>query len=340
VTTVEVRMKTLTIFRSVLFAACAVLIALSVALPMVTQAKATSGTGDPGTTLSPTPASTPIKWPADTALTINPSISFAWLREDANSAGAYVATVMPGVTLAATAVTARWDGLEWWDYVFAPGVFEPGIIGYWGWIEQDSLQISDTPLPTMPPLPTEPPVNWPDGTLLSIKSGIPFVWLRGQASSSAAVEATVYPGSSLDATLEDARWDGMQWWGYVHTPGTVGYWGWVEQGSLQIAGPPTPLLPVPTLAPTTPSCVASYHGQVSIAFLNYRPSMIWINGLDANCHEFHMWSIVGNAAKDGYHPLMLPAGMLIVRIRDYTSNQLLAQYTITASMNDTSIAIH
>jgi hypothetical protein len=85
------------------------------------------------------------------------------------------------------------------------------------------------------------------------------------------------------------------------------------------------------------SCTGGYSGQVSIIFSNYRNSKIWINGLDANCQEFHMWPMVANNISST--PLALPAGMVYLRIRDYTSNQLLNQYTISPSMNGSTIAI-
>ncbi|HLY29321.1 MAG TPA: hypothetical protein VKQ72_23450, partial [Aggregatilineales bacterium] len=85
------------------------------------------------------------------------------------------------------------------------------------------------------------------------------------------------------------------------------------------------------------NCQGNYSGQVSIAFLNYRSSEIWINGLNANCQEFHMWPMLGN--NTSFNLLARPAGTLFVRIRDYSSNQLLGQYTISSSMSGTAISI-
>lgn len=108
---------------------------------------------------------------------------------------------------------------------------------------------------------------------------------------------------------------------------------WAHLGQTSVPQP----ISTPTGQPTA-QCTASYPGQVSIAFLNYRDSKIWINGLNANCQEYHMWSMVGNNTSS-FH-LTLPPGMLFVRIRDYATNLLLAQYTISGNMNGTSIAIH
>ena len=83
-------------------------------------------------------------------------------------------------------------------------------------------------------------------------------------------------------------------------------------------------------------CTAGYEGQVTLSFINQTNHMIWINGLDANCGEFHMWPVVAGGQTG---PLALPARMLTVRIRDHDSNRLMSEYTISRAMDGQTITI-
>lgn len=85
----------------------------------------------------------------------------------------------------------------------------------------------------VPPLPAGFE-NWSGN--FTLRSAVPFVWVRATPSSIGQVITTVYPSSvfAASATAGGATfsWDGVQWWGYVVLPTTT-ITGWVEIGSLQ-----------------------------------------------------------------------------------------------------------
>lgn len=83
-----------------------------------------------------------------------------------------------------------------------------------------------------------------------INASVPFAWLRDRPANRAV--ATVMPKRErlrVDALFENERtnpkWDGAQWWYYVHGVDNPALIGWVEQAALEIAGTvvPTPVKP-------------------------------------------------------------------------------------------------
>jgi hypothetical protein len=90
----------------------------------------------------------------------------------------------------------------------------------------------------------------------TLKSSVPFAWLRFDPSSFARFGVTVWPGETVQ--LNDPpilAWDNTQWWVYVwpNASNTHSYY-WVELGSLEPrCQPPPPPTPTPT------SGMASWH---------------------------------------------------------------------------------
>jgi len=82
-----------------------------------------------------------------------------------------------------------------------------------------------------------------------IQPNVPFVWLRGDPSSSAEIRAEVVRSSLAILTVVKfpSAWDGYQNWWLVGSPNTTALTGWVEQASLldttAIAPTPTALDP-------------------------------------------------------------------------------------------------
>jgi hypothetical protein len=83
-----------------------------------------------------------------------------------------------------------------------------------------------------------------------INSSVPFAWLRDRPANKAV--ATVMPKRErlrIDVLFENERtnpkWDGVQWWYYVHGVDNPALTRWVEQTALEIAGTvvPTPVKP-------------------------------------------------------------------------------------------------
>ncbi len=76
---------------------------------------------------------------------------------------------------------------------------------------------------------------------LAIKSGVPFVWLRNSASSSAVVNATVNYSPNARFVIEywPSVYDGYQNWWLVHLASDKSKAGMVEQSSLVDGGVPT-----------------------------------------------------------------------------------------------------
>lgn len=185
---------------------------------------------------TPTSSQTPATWEPETQVILAPGVPFAWLRDDALSAANVRGTVLPGQLLFIQGGTSlpRFDGIQYWWLVRTNGISKIG------WIEQKSLQ-QITVTPTL--IPTSVPgqsAGWAAGTLLVIKSTVPYSLLRISPSSAAASRALLYPGSRLTVYNANATWDGVQWWWQVAYP-SLNLFGWIEQNSLQLApNPPTP----------------------------------------------------------------------------------------------------
>lgn len=68
---------------------------------------------------------------------------------------------------------------------------------------------------------------------MTLRWGLPFVWVRVAPSSYAPVVYTVYPtGYATLETTGNTQWDGYQTWSEVYLTNNSGIRGWVEQGSL------------------------------------------------------------------------------------------------------------
>lgn len=83
------------------------------------------------------------------------------------------------------------------------------------------------------------------GTLVGLRSSMPFAWIRSAPDSHASALATIWPDDNPtlkimagDNVYSSAHWDGLQWWWQVATLAehpTVR--GWVEQAALRAIGP-------------------------------------------------------------------------------------------------------
>lgn len=89
-----------------------------------------------------------------------------------------------------------------------------------------------------------------------VTTGVPFVWLRAEPSSTAGVRATVWPSASASLVTVggSAHWDGFQWWYEMATYPDWRVRGWVERVSLtQVVLNPAPPVYTPTPAPFQPT---------------------------------------------------------------------------------------
>lgn len=88
----------------------------------------------------------------------------------------------------------------------------------------------------------------------TLKSGIPFAWLRFEPSSFAGFSVTLWPGETVQLNNPPTlAWDNTQWWVYVwpNASSARGYY-WVELGSLEPrCQQPTPT-PISGQAPWQP----------------------------------------------------------------------------------------
>ncbi len=143
---------------------------------------------------------------------------FAWVRDTASSNGATRATLYPGIFVNVRDANAVWDGVQWWWLVNVPAY------NAYGYIEQHSLQVAPLnqptptfgatpttiiPTPTTVPNPASTPnsiaATWPANSAVSLKFGVPFVWLRTSPSSNAPVVAVVQYGVTSSSTSAARR---------------------------------------------------------------------------------------------------------------------------------------
>src|SRR5438477_9552649 len=80
------------------------------------------------------------------------------------------------------------------------------------------------------------PANWALSTLLRLKPGIPFAWLRNAASSTGAVLDTALPSDFLVVVGTVNNQGSEPWWPVRRVNGNVT--GYVEEKSLQLAVSP------------------------------------------------------------------------------------------------------
>ncbi|MBL8165895.1 MAG: hypothetical protein JNJ61_28175, partial [Anaerolineae bacterium] len=97
--------------------------------------------------------------------------------------------------------------------------------------------------------PPNPPALQPSCPYV-LRAGIPFAWLRFDASSLSGWSITLYPGQTVQLLDSAAvRWDGVQWWVNVWPNAAPGHgYYWVEIGSLEPRCPPAATA-TPTLIP-------------------------------------------------------------------------------------------
>ncbi len=204
-------------------------------------------------------------WNVGKPLVIALGVPFAWLRDSASSAGNARATVYQNIALIVRDATPIWDGVQWWWALNLPA------FNTFGYIEQKSLRTLDSLSPTLTPSASAQPsadkAEWQAGTMLIVKTSLPFAWARAQASSSAGVLSTLQPGVQVKVS-DAATWDGVQWWWPLATNyGQV--LGWVEQNSLQIA--PVPTSPTPTPPPAT-------WGMSNVVRVKAAVTFVWLRG--------------------------------------------------------------
>ncbi len=204
-----------------------------------------SPTAAPGSSPVPTSGPASNSWVVGTGLTIAGNVPFAWLRATASPAGLIRATVYHGAFLTVRNATPVWDGAQYWWLVNFPS------LNVFGYIEQQSLTptaVAPTPMATampptaiattpLPPAPTATAApsgqssNWGIPSVVRIKAGVPFAWIRTTASSNAPVAGTVFSGGLL-LVNGAAQFDGVQYWWPVQV--SLNLSGWVEQNSLEL----------------------------------------------------------------------------------------------------------
>jgi|GEM_PF-599645 len=259
----------------------------SATLTLTAQATSIAGT--------PTAAT---NWTAGTTLVLAPGVPFAWVRASATPGGAVRTTLYPGIFANVRDSAPVWDGVQWWWLINVPA------LNVFGYVEQKSLQAvtltstptASAPLPTatiIPGTPQTAAANWAAGTLLSVKPTVRFVWLRSAPTSYSDVRGTIYAGTLVNVRESTPTWDGAQWWWSLNVPSLNIYGVWVEQNSLQFAGPSATTAPNITPAPWTTSSAVVVGGAVPYVWLRTSPSS---NGnVVATAHSTN-WLAVANSA--------------------------------------------
>lgn len=167
-------------------------------------------------------------------------IPFAWLRFSPSSTASYSITMLPGHTVQSNApATLSWDGVQWWIYIWPNSI--PNVHGYY-WVELSSIE----PHCPQTPTPGSGAANWSQGTVVTVKPSVPFVWFRAQPAPGSNPVHTVFSNAALVVMSGPSQDNYGQWWWHMTDPRTYVY-GWVEQNSVSqaTAPPPTPT-PVPT----------------------------------------------------------------------------------------------
>jgi hypothetical protein len=153
-------------------------------------------------------------------LAIRPGLPFVWLRKSPSSSGEIAGTLVYSSAPSMTVVQglSTFDGYQnWWLVAL---LSNPSLKG---WVEQDSLV--DPINPT-----SAPPAQWTTPFTATIRSGLPFAWIRSDAYSSASVLATLLPGDSF--TVLNPASDNDHWW-YIRATTSAGTKeGYIEQGSI------------------------------------------------------------------------------------------------------------
>jgi hypothetical protein len=157
-----------------------------------------------------------------------PGVPFAWIRSTPSSSAPVLKTIYPTsypsmkVTYANDQNSA-WDGFQNWFQVH-PYPLDTNIVG---WVEQASIMLA-----SRQGYPPEDPINqaqWAVPQIGYVKPGIPFLWIRTQPASDAAIVYTIPAGGALTITGTPS-FDGVQWWWVVYYSSPSGVMqGYVEQ---------------------------------------------------------------------------------------------------------------
>ncbi len=184
---------------------------------------------------------------ANQQMSIKSGVPFIWLRNDAKSS-------------AAVAHTVNYSTKARFVIEYSPSVYD-GYQNWWlvhlvsdkskaGWVEQSSLVGETAP-------ESQSKANWTTTFKGGIRAGVPFIWIRTEASSSAPTLDTLWPGDSFLVFVKpEPINDGQQWWWFVSTQTEAGpKEGYVEQASLVNLGDYV-ATPVPTNVADTssPAC--------------------------------------------------------------------------------------
>jgi hypothetical protein len=141
-------------------------------------------------------------------------VPFAWIRSEPSSHARVLKTIYPVaysnlqiVSYSPTPIFS-WDGYQNW-FMVHPYPMDTNVVG---WIEQGSLAtVSTTGYP-----PEDPTYQaaWSTPVGGHVKPGVPFLWLRAQPASDAAVVDTIPANGALTITGSPS-FDGVQWWWMV-----------------------------------------------------------------------------------------------------------------------------
>jgi hypothetical protein len=275
------------------------------------------------------------------------SISSASIRSSPASDAPILATLNAGTYLQISGSDGAWDGQQWWWRVQT----DQYVIG---WIEQSSIEAAPSARSVFVPCYITLPKIYlvVEGQRRHIVDWQTYVNL-GYYSWDAVLctDAVNYPEGAPITRLVKGSDDPvylMEYGQRRHIPDmdtfmALGYHladvTTLPDSMLVLwpMGAPVPTVKVAAIAAATPSsCIGDYSGQIALAFANNTDDTIYIDGVDANCKEFRMWSVVNHTHTS---LLTLPAQTRTLRILDANSNKVLSVYTLSEGMNGSIIAI-
>ncbi|MEP7289873.1 MAG: hypothetical protein ABI947_29330 [Chloroflexota bacterium] len=113
-----------------------------------------------------------------------------------------------------------------------------------------------------------------------VKASVPYLWVRFDASTTAGIFTTIYPGTVVNAVAAPSGtglvWDGIQWWGRIQLP-TTGITGFVEYGSVEPVGTAT----TPTFTPI-PSSNAAEWQPTNIVHVKLTVPYAWLRSVPSS----------------------------------------------------------
>src|SRR5258708_15467936 len=190
---------------------------------------ASVGTIATASTPAPTPTAIYSNWTGD--FVIRSSVPFVWLRTTPSSYAQVITTIYPPSVVIASSDPNQgalfWDGVQWWGFV------NLSMTVVRGWVELAFLDRTGPIDVRVTPSP-EPGGrdSWPVGTVLRMKSQIPFIWLRAAPASYTEILVTAAPPAVFTVSSSQSVSDGTQWWWQVKHAAS-GVIGWVEQASVE-----------------------------------------------------------------------------------------------------------